>query len=188
MTMCWIYEQIDVLSTPCGNIVVTDELGQTVKFSVRKNSYSPDYAELNTDTNYELCINTADLKFGDTYKIRLDSGRLCYGDSDEHTECVSGTLNGYSIAIGAYDPNDEEKLCQAEEYSKKQGYERMIVNPPEFNKSRFEEYEVEMLDDHSGFSFQLIDRSRTRIVFLVAWIKNGSDPDECESAVQFWTT
>lgn len=186
--MCWIYDKIEVLTTPCGNITVTDELGQTIEFSVRMNSYSPDCDGLNTDTNYELCINTADLEFGHTYKICVKGASLSYGDSDEHTECVSGTLNGYSIAIGSYDPNDEEKLCQAEEYSQKRGCEGTIASPPEYDKSRFEKYDVEMLDDYSGFSFQLIDRSSAWIVFLAAWIENVSDPKDCEAAVEIWTT
>ncbi len=186
--MCWIYDKIEVLSTPCGNIAVTDERGHTIKFSVRKNPYSPDCGGLNTDTNYELCISTSDLKFGRTYKIRVNAAELSYGTSDEHTECVSGTLNDYSIAIGAYDPNDDEKLFQAEEYTKRKGYEGMIVDPPEFNKSCFKKYDVQMLDDHSGFSFQLIDRSSELIVFLAAWIKNVSAPEDCEGEVEIWTT
>lgn len=186
--MCWIYDKIEILSTPCGNISITDERGHRVKFSVRKNPYSPDCGGLNTDTNYELCVSTADLELGNTYKICVKGAELSYGSSDEHTECVSGTSNGCSIAMGAYDPNDEAKLRQAAEYSKKRGYEGMIVDPPEFDKSCFKKCDVQMLDDFSGFSFQLIDRSNAWIVFPAAWIKNVSDSEECEDAVEIWTT
>lgn len=201
--MCWIYDQIDFLSTPCGKIVVKDERGQTCKFSVKKNSYSPDYTMfygtvhakvLNTDTNYSLYINIAALELGHTYIIRLEGSELHYGDSDEHTVCVSGTSNGYSIAIGAYDPNDDEKNYQAYENGVKQGMEHMIIDLSEYDESRFEEYDVNMLDDCSGFSFRLIDHSKDWIVFSVAWVKNKYYAEECESAVEyesaveFWTT
>lgn len=196
--MCWVYERIDYLSTPCGKILITDERGQSCKFSVKPNSYNVDYnlysgtedeIILKTDTNYSICINTADLELGQIYKIRLEGGRLHYGDSDERTVCVSGTYNGYSIAIGAYDPNEDEKLHQACDYSDKQGL-KQIVYPPEYDESRFTEYDVEMLEDCSGFSFRLIDRSREWIYFPVAWIENdyNTNLEEYESAVEFWTT
>lgn len=114
-----------------------------------------------------------------------------YGDSDEHTEAVSGTANGYSIAIGSYDPNDDEKLDQAYEYTEKLGdlAGNMIICPPKYDESRFERYDVDMLEDYSGFRFHLIDGSERKLYFSIAWIKNElSDPSEYEAAVGFWTT
>ena len=194
--MCWIYERIDYLPTPCGKILITDERGQNRKFSVKPNTYNVDYELysgtedeiiLKTDTNYSICINTADLELGHSYNIRLDGGRLHYGDSDERTVCVSGTYNGYSIAIGAYDPNEDEKLRQACGYSENRGL-KQIVYPPEYDESRLKEYNVEMPEDRSGFSFRLIDRSREWICFQVAWIKNDHNTEEYEGAVELWTT
>lgn len=196
-----VYRDIDVLTTPCGQISVVDEKGCKYRFSVRKNPYSPDYhlfygtdneKTVNTDTNYFLCVHTDDLVLKQIYRICLTGRILHYGDSDEHTEAVSGTSNGYSIAIGAYDPNDDEKVRQAYEYSSVQGClpKNMIVRPPQYDESRFERYDVEMLEDHSGFSFRLLDCSVKEIVFRVAWVKHneGVASSEYEAAVELWTT
>lgn len=124
--MSWVYEAIHSLWTPCGEIVVVDERQKRRRFSVKQNPYRPDYylhrgtereEILNTDTNYLLCIHTGDLILNRPYQIRLMGGPLHVGSSDEHTEAVSGTSHGYSMAIGAYDPNDEEKMQQAYAYS-----------------------------------------------------------------------
>ena len=63
-----------------------------------------------------------------------------------------------------------------------------IIEPPQYDTSRFKEYDVEMSDDCSGYSFYLIDDTISEIFFSVAWIKsNGVDDLEYESAVQYWT-
>ncbi len=199
--MDWVYRDIDVLSTPCGEITVVDENDQRCGFSVRKNPYNPDYhifygteneRSINTDTNYLLCVPADDLVLKHTYRICLTGTALHYGDSDEHTEAVSGTANGYSIAIGAYDPNDDEKIRQACEYSSAQGHlaQKTLVPPPEYDESRFKQYDVKMLEDHSGFSFRLLERSVKEIVFRVAWVKHSESVDfsEYEAAVELWTT
>ncbi len=198
--MDWVYRDIDVLPTPCGQISVIDENDRKYRFSVEKTSYSPDYhlfygteneKTINTDTNYYLRVHTDDLVLKHTYKIFLTGSVLHYGDSDEHTEAVSGTANGYSIAIGAYDPNDDEKIRQAFEYSSVQGRlpQNMLVQPPRYDESCFGEYDVEMLEDYSGFSFRLLERSVKEIVFRVAWVKNDyTAPSEYEAAVELWTT
>lgn len=199
--MDFVYRDIDVLSTPCGEITVVDENDQRCRFSVEKSSYTPDYElfygtenekSINTDTNYLLCVPADDLVLKHTYRICLTGTALHYGDSDEHTEAVSGTANGYSIAIGAYDPNDDEKINQAYEYSSAQGYlaQKMLVSPPEYDESSFEQYDVEMLEDCSGFSFRLLERSVKEIHFRVAWVKHNENADfsEYEAAVELWTT
>ncbi|MDE6731692.1 MAG: hypothetical protein K2J77_02290 [Oscillospiraceae bacterium] len=196
-----VYRDIDALPTPCGEITVVDENNRRHRFSVRKNPYSPDYQmfystenekSINTDTNYLLCVCADDLVLQQTYKICLTGTALHYGDSDEHTEAVSGTANGYSIAIGAYDPNDDEKIRQAYEYSSAQGYlaQKRLVSPPQYDESRFEQYDVEMLEDYSGFSFRLLERSVKEITFRVAWVKHNEDVEssEYEAAVELWTT
>ena len=196
--MFWIYRHITSLETPCGEIIVTNQNNQRCRFSIKKNPYCPDYhlfygtikeKTFNTDTNYLLCINTDDLKLKHIYKVYLSSGNLHFGDSDEHTEAVSGTLNGYSIAIGAYDPNDDEKMRQAEKYSSENGFSGVIIPPPQYDESRFVEYDVEMLKDYSGFYFRLLDHSIQEIRFPIAWIKNEYEGQlEYEAAVELWTT
>lgn len=123
----------------------------------------------------------------------MTGAKLDFGDSDEHTEAVSGTSNGYSIAIGAYDPNDDEKHWQACEYSSKQpeiARQRIIVPPPLYDESSFVKYDVEMLKNYSGFAFRLLDRSIQEINFPVAWVENKYKGLELyyEDAVELWTT
>ena len=205
--MSWIYENIDCLSTPCGDITVTDENNQKCVFSVKENPYRPDNylfygtekeKAINTDTNYVICIDVNGLEVGSLYKIYLTGGKLSYGDSDEHTVAVSGISNGYSIAIGAYDPNDDEKISQVYIYSRKDGFDGF--DDFEYDKSNFIRYDVEMLEDYSGFFFRLLDKSSEYIKFPVAWIENDytdfADYYENEEyyanyylfAVENWTT
>lgn len=198
--MPWIHRHIDSLPTPCGEITVTDGTGSRIRFSVKANPFRPDYhlfygtekeEAINTDTNYLICIQSCDLIKSHVYKICLTGSQLQYGDSDEHTEAVSGTSSGYSIAIGACDPNDDEKMKQAYEHSEKHGFlaHNIIVSPSRYDESQFVQYDVEMLTDHSGFSFHLIESSIEEISFPVAWIKNRyKNLLDYEAAVEFWTT
>lgn len=198
--MSWIYRYIDLLQTPCGEIAVIDENEKRYRFSVKRNPYHPDChlfygteheEAFNTDTNYLLCIHTDDLELRRKYKICLTGSRLHFGDSDEHTEAVSGTSNGYSIAIGAYDPNDDEKMRQADDYSSSRGDtpRNMIMPPPQYDESCYVQYDVEMSEDYSGFSFRLLERSIQEIRFPVAWVKNEHEGLlEYEGAVELWTT
>ena len=189
-----------LLHTPCGDLVVVDEDEAHIPFYLRKNIYDCPYEfetasgkikAVHTDTNYSLVIDAASLKYGKNYRIYLCGTELDYGDSDERTECVSGCSNGYYIAIGAYSPNDDEKMEQAYFFSEKEGIlkHHIIQEPPKYDESKFIMYDVEMLDDKSGFSFHLIDDKCSEIVFLVAWIKSvANEEDDYEGAVQFWTT
>lgn len=193
-------KQIEILKTPCGEIYVTDESGIRIPFSLRKNSYDCDYEfetksgeikVINTDTNYDIVVDASLLKLNEEYRIRFEGATLEYGSSDERTVCVSGKSNGFCIALGTYLPNDDERMDQAYEYSKKMGYleHRMIQEPPEFDESKFVQYDADILDDFSGFRFHLIDYTRKEILFPIAWIK--SEPDDelhYQSAVEFWTT
>lgn len=189
-----------ILKTPCGDILVVDENNTYIPFHIRKNTFDCSYdfenaagktEVINTDTNYSLVIETASLKYGTYYRIYMPDTKLEYGDSDERTECVSGCINGYCIAIGAYSPNDDEKMEQAYDYSEKMGYlkQRFIQDPPSFDESKFTKYDVEMLNDKSGFLFHLIDDKCSEIVFKVAWISSQVGEEiHYEGAVQFWTT
>ena len=200
--VCWgckMKENLKELVTPCGVMTIVDKNSNCIPFTVRKNLFDCPYSfknaqgetvTLRTDTNYEIVIKTSDLEKGVTYQLFLKGAQLEYGDSDEHTECISGCSNGHCIAIGTWLPNDNEKLQQAEEYSEKMGFLKYnsIIEPPQYDTSRFKEYDVEMSDDCSGYSFYLIDDTISEIFFSVAWIKsNGVDNLEYESAVQYWT-
>lgn len=108
--------------------------------------------------NYLIVIDASVLQLGCEYKIFLVGTKLNYGDSDERTECVSGCSNGYCIALGCYSPNDDEKMKQAYDYSEKKGVlkYKFIEMPPKYDESKFIGYDVEMMDDCSGFQFHMI--------------------------------
>ena len=174
--MSWIYENIDCLTTPCGDITVTDENGKKIVFSVEKILYDiePDLFPgidekeiIDLDTKYEINIDVDDLKVGQSYKICLTGSKLGDGGSDEYWWAVSGTSNGYSIAIGAYDPNDHE-----------------------VDKSKYESYSLERLYDYSGFVFHMLDKSAKCVFFDVIWIKNKKAglEAEYESVVECFAT
>ena len=200
--VCWgceMKENLKELVTPCGIVTIVDKNNNCIPFTVRKNQFDHPYefkdaqgkmVKLSTDTNYELVIKTSDLAKGIEHRIMLKGARLEYGDADEYVECVSGWLNEYCIAIGTWLPNDDEKLRQAEDYSEKMGFlnRNLIVEPSQYDTSKFKKYDVEMSDDCSGYSFYLIDDTISEISFSIAWIKsNGVDDLEYESAVQYWT-
>lgn len=129
------------------------------------------------------CSVSPPVTIGHTYTVRLLGTPLHFGGSDAHTEAVSGTLCGYSIATGAYDPNDEEKIRQA--------VRRLAAGEAAepCDESGFTGYTLERLADCGGFSFRLLDRSMAEILFAVAYVENGrAAPSEYEAAVEFWTT
>ncbi len=185
-------EDIDRLITPCGEVVVTDEKGERVLFSVRRYGFAPyrifvgtpDEQVIEPIANYEICIDSRRLRLGERYRIRMSGIRLEFGGADERTIGVVGTANGYSLGLGAYDPNDEEKMDQDIAASE----DRLL-----YDKSRFVQYDLEMLPDFSGFSFELLDRSVAELRFPVAWIgnprpENARFRDAYEGAVNCWTT
>lgn len=189
---------IKELITPCGKVTVTDEDGTCIPFLIRKNLFDCPYefedragtkVTLKPDTSFSLAVAASDLTRGRIYHIMLEGTKLGYGDSDEKTECLSARSNGYCIAVGTCLPNDDEKMEQAQSYSRRMGLLNAIAEPPEYNTERFSGYDVEMSDDGSGYQFYLIDDSFSEIIFEIAWIKSdGINDSEYESAVQFWTT
>lgn len=138
-----------------------------------------------------LLVSSALLQLGKEYKIVLEGVTLEYGSADERTVCVSGKGHGYCIALGAYLPNDDERMAQAYAYSERMGLlaNRIIQDPPEFDERKFFRYDADMLDDYSGFRFHLIDRTHAEIIFPIAWIKSElCDELNYQCAVEFWTT
>lgn len=197
--MIWMYQNIDCLPTPCGEVVVLDERGQKVPFSLRNNPYNPVYTlfrgteravPVQQDTNYLLCLNTNRLLPGMRYRVCLLGMALHPGDSDEHTVSLSGTVAGYSIAIGAYDPNDEEKVRQDMLYTKSLGYKEpcAILPAPQYDESRCRGYMLEQLPDH--FAFRLLDQSIKEISFPIAWLRHEYEEAAADylDAVELWVT
>ena len=194
-----IYKRIYALKTPIGTITVCNK-EKGIPFDVVKNTYDVAYEvydrqwehvlyEIQTDTNYGIEIFCADLEIGTWYELFFDGGKLKYGGGDEHTTAIVGSFAGYSIAIGAFDPNDDEKMIQSYMHSKEKGYRDFIAPPSFYDESKFCRYDVEISDNMKGYRFKLLDKSDEKIVFLVAWIKNEMmDPDNAEAAVEFWVT
>lgn len=194
-----ICKNIIRLETPVGNYCISDGKNN-IPFSVYENSYKVPYYiyedgeiadELSTETNYAIVIDLKNLQIGKEYRIVFSESGLKYGGSDEHTESRVMTIDGWCVGIGAYDPNDVEKIVQDVEYSKKTGaYESGFIQaPPEYDESKFKSYFLTAAEDGSGFTFKLLDESVDRIVFKVAWIQGGFYEKEIyESAIDFWLT
>lgn len=193
-------EKITKLETPCGVITVSDASGSLVPFSLKPNPYQVPYEiekdnqptiVLTPEQNLLICISPSDIEKNKEYFIILEGTSLDFGGSDERSVCVTGSSNGYSIGLGAYIHNEEERDHQAYLFSKKMGYydQGFIQEPPQFDESSFEWYDTEMLEDKQGFVFHRIDDTPKDIFFPVAWISNKlASADECEGAVDFWTT
>ena len=194
-----IYKQIYVFRTPVGNITVCNK-EKEIPFDVVKNPYDVPYEvydeqwenvlyEIQTDTNYAIEIFSEALEVGAFYEICFDGGELRYGGGDEHTTAIIGSFAGYSIAMGAYDPNDDEKMMQSYMYAQEKGYRDFIAPPPFYDESKFCRYDVEISEDKRGYRFKLLDKSDEKIRFLIAWIKNEKFGSEnAEEAVEFWVT
>jgi len=183
----------DKLATPCGCITVTGSEGELVPFAVRKNGFDVTYESFSgrlhhTEHNYIIAIASSSLKPGNVYRIALSGAQLGIGCSDECTECVSSTANGFAIAIGAIDHNEWRKVEQLVAYAKANNIDLHLPmrNAINYDRSEFVRYDVARLEDCSGFSFELLDENWEEIVFPVAWIED--DHGEGEEAVQFWTT
>lgn len=193
-------KQIDALETPCGTVFIMDEDGTRIPFSLRKNTFDCEYdfesstgetRTINTESNYDIVVDTSILKLNSEYRIVLECTTLEYGSSDERSVCISGKMNGFCVALGCHLPNDDEKMDQAYEYSRKMGFleQRVIQDPPEFDESKFIQYDADILEDYSGFRFHLIDYTRKEILFPIAWIESDADDElHYQSAVEFWTT
>lgn len=195
----YLFYNITELKSPVGVFSIKGG-GKTVRFSVRKNTFDVPYEvceneksvlTLSSENNYILEIDIDALEAGNTYKICFSAGGMKYCASDEHTEALSVTLNGRTVGLGMYDPNDEEKLRQAFAYSKQTGCYRQgkIAAPPSYDESKFCGYLIEPSDDGSGYLFKVLDDATAKICFSAAWIENGNIPaQECESAIGFWLT
>ncbi len=193
-------EKITKLETPCGVITVSDSSGNLIPFSLKPSTYNVPYEVyvdnnptivLTPEQNLHICISPSDIEKNKEYFIILEGTPLHFGGSDERSVCVTGSSNGYSIGLGAYIHNEEERDHQAYLFSKKMGYyeKGFIQDPPHFDESTFEWFDTEMLEDKQGFVFHRIDDTPKDIIFTTAWLSNElASADECEGAVDFWTT
>ncbi|WP_146552576.1 hypothetical protein [Rummeliibacillus sp. SL167] len=194
-----ILKNLTELNTPIGTITVKCSK-ENIPFDAVPDSYFTDYeifdednetilAHIFADANYQIRIATSNLKIAEKYIIKFNGGIFDYNAGDEHTISLTGTFGGYSIGLSAYDPNDDEKMEQAYAYSKEKRYleQNMIVEPTKYDISKFAQYTLDVLEDMSGYSFTLIDRSCEYIFFSVAWIRLDTfDADTYEAAVDFW--
>ena len=178
----WIYENIDKLQTPVGYFYVTSG-EDTVAFHVARNSFDVPYEiyddhntvidTIHSETNYTIAVPTESLTLGKGSVIRFSAGKWDFFGPDEHTEGYTAVIDHWVVGIGGYDPNDDKKSGKDWDYS----------------TAGFTEYDIEALDDNSGFRFWLLDRKKDYILFRVAWIEIGSYPViQYEDAVAFWVT
>ena len=190
----YVFKNIKRLETPVGYFNIT-EGGKEIPFSVRKNGFNipaeiddKGIEKLTTDTNYEIVISTKTIEVGRRYKVSFNGCKLKYCASDENTDCRTATINGWSVGLGMYDPNDSE---WTEQYLYYLDYVKEIYPNREFicDKTKYKEYDINLSEDDSGYEFLLLDKSRNEIVFLAAWIKNEKYPQiEYEGALGFWLT
>lgn len=193
----YVFENIKRLETPVGYFSITDG-EKEMPFSVVKNSFNipaqiydengkETGKELSTETNYSIVIDIKNLDFNHIYRIFFSEISLEYFGSDAETESQIATFGEWSIGLGIYNPNAKEETEQFLyyiDYTKEKFPEKEF----ECDKSKFKEYEV-WHDEKGGYDFKLLDKSKEKIYFNVAWIKNENYPKiEYESAIDFWVS
>ena len=168
-----------LLKCPVGEFRLTDGK-KDFPFSVRKNSFNIPYEYcgklIESEENYEIVIKTENLTIGETYCFEFSHRNFVWTESDENTNCIAQTINGYSVGSGIYDFNENEK-------------ERQFVEKIPFDESKMKFYIVDEKDFSDGWKFKLVDKSQEEIVLKAAWVENGNFPFKiCESALGFWLT
>lgn len=172
------------LTTPCGEFLIEDADGNPVPLIIwqvprelMREDDSGEEHNLAIQTNYFLFIETRDLEIGNQYSIRLPDANF-ESTEDERFRVLWKTINGYSIALGSALPNDDEKHRQVFAKMEAEG-KSLYRDTREYDESQFTQYDVEYLDDMSGFAFHLINNTVPQIIFSLAWIE--SEPDQQES-------
>lgn len=148
-------------------------------------------AHIFADANYQIYIATRDLKIEMSYTLKFYGCKFHYKAGDDHTISLTETFGEYSLGLGVYDPNDDEKMNQAYGYSKEKGYleRKFITEPRKYDTNKFIQYSLEVLENMSGHSYKLINISFEYIYFPVACIFIDSfDFDIYEDAMDFWVS
>lgn len=162
-----IFSNVTDLKTPIG-IITVKCLGKYIPFDVVSGIFSSDYeiydednktilTHIFADANYQIRIATSNLKIEENYIIKFDGGTFHYNSGDEHTTSLTGTFRGYSLGLGAYDPNDNKKMEQAYVYSKEKRFlkQKFIMEPSKYDTSEFVQYSLDVLDEMSGLFFHI---------------------------------
>ena len=191
--------------TPCGILRCTDSAGGEIPFQAvpLEKSYqtavydliSEEWIPVKPAYQAEIRIDTGSLPVGETLNVRLDSDLTYrFGASDENAVCNVVTENGFSLSLGAYDPNDDGKDRQAVPVLDENGVRIGYQPPAQYDTAAFTGYLLTVLPDWSGFSVRLLDRTVPQILFRIAWIRHlnepdiEAEPDDYERAVTLITT
>lgn len=161
--------------TPCGEIVIKNGKNEKIPFSLVDNECNEKYSEISALANYVIKINTKDLKLNEKYYITIDGCKLQFFDCDAMAEALTGSCAGYSIGLGDFDLNEEEKYKQWDCWN------------GSYDNPKFEHFFVERTQNDDGFEFYLIDKNFEFVTFFVAWIQNEKDKEEFfEDACSYW--
>ncbi len=196
----YVYKDITMLETPIGDIAVT--CGRNlIPFSVSHNLFNVPYDiyddvgniidTIQTDTNYTIEIDVNNLNVGEWCGIYLLAIEMDYCASDERTIAYSITKDGWTVGIGAYNPNEDDEDEQAWNYSREKGYleKNFVMPPPVYDETNMNRYRIEVSDDKQGFIFKLLDKNFEKICFDVAWIRHKKyESVDYEDAIGFWLT
>lgn len=172
------------LHTPCGNLRCFDTNKNIIPFEVKsidKIYKTAVYDEIQSDrvevvhVCKSICIPARSLKISENYTCRLCGNyKYSYGDTDENAIANVITSGGFSLSLGAYDPNDNGRSKQMVPVF--DGGVKIGLKPPEhYDTSEFQGYLLSALPDWSGFSFKMLDHSLPEVLFRIARIKHNED-------------
>ena len=189
------------LQTPCGILRCFDPNKNIIPFEIKpidKIYKTAVYDEIQSDwvevahVCQNICIPAGSLKISENYTCRLCGNyKYSYGDTDENAIANVITSGGFSLSLGAYDPNDNGRSKQMVPVY--DGGVKIGLKPPEhYDTSEFHGYLLSALPDWSGFSFKMLDHSLPEILFRIACIKHNEDLvteiSDYENAVTLITT
>lgn len=198
--MEYIFSDIEDLITPVGKFSIYSS-NKKIPFSVIRNNFKVPYSVYDENNNiideidisdmYNILINTSVLEIGSAYKVVFSGGKWEFEDSDEHTNCYCSVIGNWAVGIGAYDPNDDEKISQIWYYSKVNGFleQNILKSPDKYDESKFISHIIEPLPENNGYSFRMLDKSWEYVDFPVAWIEiKEYSAETYKNALGFWLT
>ena len=170
--------------TPCGILRCFNSDKNSIPFEIKPvdrvyktivyDEIQSDWIEV-SNICQNICIPANSLKIGENYTCRLcGNHKYCFGVSDENSISNVVTSDGFSLSLGAYDPNNCEKDRQCIPIY--DGNVKIGWKPPEhYNISAFRGYLLSVLPDWSGFSFKILDYSLLEVLLKIAWIKHNEN-------------